>query len=34
MFDLVKEKMDAYNELLDENLERKKNFEEKYSKEK
>lgn len=34
MVDLVKEKMDAYNELLDEYLERKKNFEEKYSKEK
>lgn len=31
MVDLVKEKMSAYNELLDEYLERKKNFEEKSS---
>ena len=32
MVDLVKEKMSAYNDLLDEYLERKKTFEEKYSK--
>ena len=32
MVDLVKEKMNAYNDLLDEYLERKKNFEENYSK--
>lgn len=30
MVDLVKEKMDAYNELLDEYLERKSNFEKKH----